>query len=55
MDLSEVNFEMTQDDARHNDQQTFRELLEQISHQVNQPDYEHDMMFENSQTQKKAL
>jgi hypothetical protein len=42
MDLSEVNFEMTQGMARHNDQQTFRELLEQVCHHVNKPDFDFD-------------
>ena len=37
MDLSEVNFEMTSGTARHNDQQTVRELLELVVHLVNQP------------------
>jgi len=52
MDFSEVNFELTQGVARHNDQQTFREILEQVCHQVNQPDFEHDMMFETKQQNK---
>ena len=51
MDLSEVNFEMTQGVARHNDQQTFRELLEQICDQVNRPDFDFDVMYK-SQSQK---
>jgi len=37
MDFTEVNFELTSGQARHNDEATFRELFEFICHQVNQP------------------
>jgi arginase family enzyme len=37
MDFSEINFSLTQGDARLNDEQTFREIFEFICHQVNQP------------------
>jgi hypothetical protein len=42
---------MTQGVARHNDQQTFRELLEQICDQVNKPDFDFDFVSE-SENQK---
>lgn len=35
MDFSEVNFELTSGAARHNDEQTFRELIELLCHTVN--------------------
>jgi predicted membrane GTPase involved in stress response len=37
MDFTEVNFELTSGQQRHNDEATFRELFEFICHQVNQP------------------
>jgi hypothetical protein len=54
MDLTEVNFEMTSGMARHNDQQTLREVLEHIVHQVNQPAPVHfdHIINNNDQTQK---
>lgn len=39
MDLAEVNFYSTQSGWRHADQQTFRELIELVLHEVNQTDH----------------
>lgn len=35
MDFSEINFSLTEGDARLTDEQTFREIFEFICHQVN--------------------
>ena len=43
MDLSEVNFQLTEGAEREKDQQTFREMLEFLTHQVNRP--VHDDVF----------
>lgn len=40
MDLTEVNFELSSERQRRNDEQTFRELFELICHQVNVPVYD---------------
>ena len=54
MDLSEVNFEMTSGTARHNDQQTVRELLELVVHLVNQPpSVEMDAFFSQEDIRQK--
>jgi arginase len=37
MDFTEVNFELTQGAQRKNDEETFRDILELVCHQVNQP------------------
>jgi hypothetical protein len=52
MDLTEVNFELTQGQARQTDEQTFRELFEMICHNVNQPAIEEDMAFLQQETYK---
>jgi len=45
MDFSEVNFQLSSDMARRNDEQSFRELFELIVDTVNQP--EHNVHFSN--------
>jgi hypothetical protein len=37
MDLTEVNFSLTEGATRMQDEQTFKDLFEFICHQVNQP------------------
>lgn len=46
MDLTEVNFELTEGQTRRNDEQTFRELFEFITHSVNTPVLEDESLLE---------
>jgi len=45
MDLTEVNFELTEGVQRQQDEQTFRELFEFICDQVNQPVYDQEQTY----------
>jgi hypothetical protein len=44
MDFTEVNFELTSGQERKKDEETFRDILEMICHQVNQPVYDERLL-----------